>query len=289
MTTLDLDNLPTLSPLAPSLLGLDWEAEDADQRFLRVVESEPTLVARLIGLANSAAYGVPGTRFHSAESALRRIGLRRSIQMAIAVLFSQPIAHRLPESIGQALWLHALCMAHAAEEIARRTGSPSPHDAYFVGLVHDLGYMAMEYMRPGTLAEVAGLVGAENLSPTAAETRLIGLDHAALTARLLRHWQVPPETVEPILTHHEGTAPDRMTSVLLGAEALANCAALSSALFQEGQPPVLATAPPGADLEGFLLGSLGLPPDQVQAIIDRLIEAVEGLRSSAGMLRSQGG
>jgi HD-like signal output (HDOD) protein len=290
VTLFDLDNLPTLSPLVPSLLGLDWEAADANERFLRVAESEPTLVARLIGLANSVAYGVPGTQFHTAEAALRRIGLRRSIQLAIAILFSQPITRRLPASSSRDLWLHALCMAHAAEEIARRSRRPSPHDAYFLGLVHDLGYMAMEYTRPGTLAEAARLVGAEAMPPTAAETRLLGLDHAELTARLLHRWQVPAETVGPILAHHtDAAAGDRMAALLLGAEAIANSAALVAALFAESGLPVPASTLAGTELDDFLAAGLGLAADDVQAIVDRLIREVESFKSSATLLRPQGG
>ncbi len=287
MTEPTIEDLPPISPLAPSLLGLDWQADDAVPRLLQVLNSEPTLGARLVSMANAAAYGLASHRFDSIETALQRIGLRRAIQLCTALLLGQPMKRRIPEKLSHALWLHALTMAYAAEEIARLKRFSDPHTAYFPGLVHDIGYMAMEYLWPDSLAQAVALTASENLDSEQAERRLLGADHAELATRLLNQWRVPEHLVAPVRLHHSlDIETDSMAAVLFGAEKIARCSDVVESLYDGLDHPF---APLTIDWLGvsFLFNQqLELTDAELDRLVARIVDRVDGLRSQADILSS---
>lgn len=282
MLTIDWDALPPLSPLAPLLLGVDQEADDAEARLLRIVESEPLLGGRIIGAANSTAWGLPGARLSTLVAAVRRLGLRRTIELSTAILFARSFDHRLPVVLSHALWLHALTVAFAAKEIARLKRLREPNAAYLLGLVHDLGFMVMEYLRPGTLDEIVRRMTTENISQEQAEQRAFGVEHQELAAQVLFAWGVPAEVIEPIRRHHAlDIEPDSLAAVLFGAEKIARCDEVVSVLYAGLDHPFCPLAMDRIGVEFLFDQQLALASDAVDTLAERVIGQVEALREGA--------
>jgi HD-like signal output (HDOD) protein len=280
---IDLDALPPLSPLAGELLQIDWRDDDADRRLARIIGSEPQLAARIVGLASSVAFGAPGSPpVGSVAASLQRIGLRRAKLLSVGALFGHPISHRLPAQTARALWLHALTMAAAAEAIARRKQLPDPDPAHLLGLLHDLGYMLMEYSKAGALAALARGATTEGIPIEDAERRLFGADHAELTGHLLDHWEVPDDLIEPVLLHHsQGIAPNGHAALLLGAERLLRAEELVTA-FGTGESPRLPLAV--ADRKTLLVAferQLELGEPDLDWLIGRITDAIGELQANA--------
>lgn len=283
-----LQDLPPLSPLAASLLELDWQDADAEPRLLRVVESDPALGARLLATANAVGYAAPGVRYQTILSAVRRLGLRRSIHLATSLLFVGSLGKRLPAAFNRALWLHALTLAHAAQELARLKRLPEPNAVYFIGLVHDLGYLAMEYLQPGCLADIVADAAGRQKSAyrlVEAEARVFGLAHDAVAARLLEQWGVPADLVAPLRGHHlPAGMPDSPAAILFGAEMLAGCASVVEALYADRDYPFAAVAIGHADLAAAFAQELALDGDAVAQLAARIIDQVANLRAAAAAM-----
>ena len=279
---LSFDAIPALSPLAIELLSLDLNDDDAQEHLVRIVESEPALGARLMGVANSAACGVADMRFTNITAAIHRIGLRRSIQLASALLFGQPIQSKLDACTREAFWLHSLTLAFAAQEIARVKHHPEPHAVYFLGLVHDLGYMVMEMHRPGVLGLIVSRMTSQQISAQKAEVLELGIEHQELSARLLRNWKVPESLVTAIEQHHRlDIDPDSDAAVLFGAEQIARSEAVVAALYAGLEHPFNAMGMDALGIEFFLDQQLSLSGDVVAGIQEKIIQEVENLRASA--------
>lgn len=277
--------IPALSPLAIELLSLDLNDDDAQAQLVRIVESEPALGARLMGVANSAACGVADIHFTNITTAIQRIGLRRSIQLAIALLFGHPMQGKLNASTREAFWLHSLTLAFAAQEIARVKHHPEPHAIYFLGLVHDLGYMVMELHRPGVLGSIVSRMAAQQISAQKAEVLEIGIEHQELSARLLRNWKVPESLVMAIEHHHSlDIDPDSEAAVLFGAEQIARSDMVVAALYAGLEHPFNAMGMDALGIEFFLDQQLALSGDKVCEIQEKVIQEVENLRASAQSL-----
>lgn len=279
---LNLITLPPLSPLAPGLLTIDLDSEQAFGRLIQIVESDPSLSARLIAAANSAAYGLPGQRFVTIEAAASRIGLRRSVQLAVALLMGNAVNQKLSASMSQALWLHALTLATAAQEIARLKKTCDPAQAYFVGLMHDVGYMAMEFLQPGCLAEIVARMGRENISVEQAEARTFGAEHPFVAGMLLHDWKLPQEVIAPIEQHHDmDVDPESMAAILFGAEKIARCEDVVEILYAGLDHPFRPTSMDRLGIEFLLDQQLDMSSDAVDRLIERIVDQVEGLREAS--------
>jgi len=271
MQLADLDSLPPLSPRAMELLALRIDDDSAERRLLQILSGEPQLAARLMAIANSAAYGLPRLRFSTLPLAMRRIGLRRTMQLCTAVLFGQPLSVRLPAELRIRLWVHAIAVASAAAELARLLHGPDPSEAYLAGLLHDLGYMFAELGAPGMLARIEAHAAAEGLALEEAEFALLGTDHGALTAGLLRHWRVPEELCEVFDRHHSPVSePRSLAAVMFGAEKIARLDALADVLLEEDDW-LFSESLLSADAVSFQLQQhLGLNGLEMTRIVDRV-------------------
>ena len=256
-----IDALPPLSPHAIELLDLDFDDADAESRLLRIVQVEPQLAAKLVAAANSAAFGLSRVRFGTVPLAIRRIGLRRSIQLCTAALVGQPLQVGLPPARRMQLWLHALATALVAAELARRLRIDSGR-AYLAGLLHDIGYMFAELREPGVLDRIEALAVAQGAAIDGVEQSVLGCSHGELTGALLAYWEVPQGLSELFRDHHHlSTAASALTSVVSVAESVARLGEVT-AVFAGEQGSLFADAAPDRDemerqVESLLRSDMG--------------------------------
>lgn len=277
-----VDTLPPISPLAREVLTLSLDDAAAEAELFRISDSEPQLAIRLVGVANSVAYRHGGPEITGAHQAIRRIGLLRTKQFAVAILFSQPLRARLSAAFAEDLWLHALAMAAAAQEIARIKRHPDAETAYIAGLVHDLGYLAEELTTPGQVARTMARALDANLAPELAEQRDFGTDHAAIATLLLQRWRAPDALVEALRDHHrDDIAPDSLAAVVYGAEKLARYAEVAESLYDGREHPFALLAIDRLGLDFLFEQQLALTSDEVSQLTARIIDQVEGFRSCA--------
>ncbi len=281
----DLDVLPPLSPRGMELLALRIDDDDAERRLLQILAGEPQLAARVVAIANSAAYGLPRVRFSTLPLAMRRIGLRRTLQLGTALLFGRPLSAGLPSEMRIRLWAHAIAVACAASELARLVHGPDPAEAYLAGLLHDLGYMLVELGARGTLAGIEARAAEQGLALEEAEFALLGTDHGALTAGLLRHWGVPAGLCEVYDRHHSPVSePRAMPAVLLGAEKIARLDALADVLLEDDDW-LFADSLLNADAVGCQLQQqLGLNGLEMTRIVDRVAAQAAEIAGLAGAM-----
>jgi HD-like signal output (HDOD) protein len=117
-------------------------------RLAEIVELEPLISGRLIGMANSVKYRRGGMEVTSVKVAVTRLGVNvvRGTAMAIAMNQLMRAKDLLPFSdLAQRVWQHSLRTAAAAEIIAQRMTRIGPDEALLAGLIHDLGAFYMLY------------------------------------------------------------------------------------------------------------------------------------------------
>lgn len=108
----------------------------------RLIQAEPVLSARVVAVANSAAFNNTGRAFADVRTAVARVGFRTARSLAIAVLMQQlggkavTPAHR---SLSARLWEHTAHVAALAQVLARRVTRLDPETAMFAGIVHEVG------------------------------------------------------------------------------------------------------------------------------------------------------
>lgn len=160
--------------------------------LLPLVQLEPVLSARLLGLANSALYHSGGPPVRELRHAVLRVGLAAVRSLAMVVATSQLTRG---EHLGAArpyairLWDHTVDVAAWAYAIAKLTREAAPDEALMAGMLHDIG----QFYLLGKAADYPALLDRENeLSD------LILCWHKPVGRAVLQALGVPAELVDAV-------------------------------------------------------------------------------------------
>jgi hypothetical protein len=107
----------------------------------RLIQAEPLLAARVVGMANSVAYNRGGRPIADVRQATARLGLRLLSTLAVSLLVRQiatPAGDPQRRALAQRLWEHTVHVAALAHLIARRITHQDPEVALFAGLLHEV-------------------------------------------------------------------------------------------------------------------------------------------------------
>lgn len=211
---LDPSRLPTPPAIALQIIQAASRPNCKPAEIIALISRDPALCAKILRAVNSCLYGLTKP-VGSLERAIVILGLNplRSLALGLSLTASQ--TGMAADSAMKAYWLSSVSGAILAREIAVRMKHQLPDDDLVAGLLRDLGTILMQRTYPEAWQTVEqgqrlpGLVC--NL-----EEDVFGLNHADVTAELLRGWQIPEDTVEPIRYHHrperlKGAPPIRST------------------------------------------------------------------------------
>ncbi|MFO0519452.1 MAG: HDOD domain-containing protein [bacterium] len=280
----DPARLPRLSRLAARLSGMNVSEIGSAREFCRLIEHEPVLVARLIGLANSVAFGMPGKRFNTLEQALMRIGLHQSAQICFALLCNRAIGNTIAPRWRSALWVHALCTAASANKIARELESCDPNDAYLGGLIYDIGLMALECVQSGTLDAIAARAEAEGRRMREVEDEVAGEARDRLARTLLASWSMPVPIIDAVSCRALSSMDqDSMPAVLWCADHMARSRKLVEGIYLDEEPPLPLPICTEDVLPDAFHTACSLAPAEAVKIEARVASQVQALRAMASM------
>lgn len=202
-----LDTLPAMPVIARKILALDLESEAGEREMLKLVEKDPQIAAKIIGLANTPLFGVC-KRIYSISDAATMLGIKRvkSVSLGISVMSSlnKKSAGKLDI---QNLWLHGLAISLAMKTLASampRNTRPSDDSIFLAGLLHDIGYMVLNHLDPKRSDELQMRFATETDRPCIEiENELLGISHCELGAELVRAWGLPENIVAVLRYHHD--------------------------------------------------------------------------------------
>lgn len=112
------------------------------------VSVEPLISAKLLQLANSAAFNAEGNRVTDLKTAITRLGLNAVRTAAMTIVMTQMLRAKGMSGFSEltrTLWEHTVRTAAAARIIAGTVPRMNPEEAMLAGLVHDLGAFYMLY------------------------------------------------------------------------------------------------------------------------------------------------
>ena len=192
-----VDSIPPLPATAATLLMMVGDPDVEIEALALVIERDPPLSARLLGIANSAFYAPPRPVMTIKDAIVRVLGLHmvRNIAFGMALAGGLSTA-ACPRFDLTAYWVMALGTADLASGMARAATlaeAPDPETTYMVGLLHNLGELLLVHLRPAEMDEALRRLGEDPAGSLVDHERaIIGMDHWAAGAFLARHWQLPP-------------------------------------------------------------------------------------------------
>lgn len=272
-----LDTLPAMPVIAQKILALNLESDEGERAMLKLIEKDPQIAAKIIGLANTPLFGA-AKRITSVSDASMLLGITRvkSVTMGIAVMSSliKKPAGRLDV---QGLWLHSLAIALAMRTIAHempRNMRPLEDEIFLAGLLHDIGFMVLNHLDQKRSDELQLMLATDkDHSSAEIENNLLELNHGELGAELAHFWELPDHIVAVLRYHHDpenvlaevGQPLVRMVNL-----AEKTLTAFGIAEYEDAQ----------ISLEEWQ--SLGIAADKAQDIIQKIKEQAEETKSAAG-------
>jgi HD-like signal output (HDOD) protein len=186
----------------------EYEVRELEAIALR----DPVLAGSLLGVANSALYGRT-QQVSTVGRAIVSVGViaARKVMLAAAMrpLFASAGLGRI--------WSHSLSSAPLCSALADHTGLLSSEEGLVLGLLHDIGAVAVQFLPRETLTTHRNLV--EGGCPAAyVERLLLGRDHGEIGAGLIAEWHFPEEFIDAVRFHHQ---PERSESKLASLAYLA--------------------------------------------------------------------
>ena len=176
------------------------------------------IAASFLQVANSALYE-KRCEIRSIRQAITYIGPDASRQLLLALVLRPLFASsRLND-----LWHHSVATAQFLEGLARRTGFADPEEALLLGLVHDIGRIALQRLPQATAVAMARLTE-RGCPPCYTEQLLLAMDHGELGAGLLLLLGFPNDLVEGVRFHHRPAESESVMAAALYAAEFWACA-----------------------------------------------------------------
>jgi putative nucleotidyltransferase with HDIG domain len=202
--TREVDGIPMLTHVAMRLLGIIGSKDHSLKEVVNLVGSDAALTARILRVANSAAF-YRGSAVTTVAKAVLNLGEKLVAGIAIgsctSKVFKKPLeGYESPEG---ELWNHSLRAAIAAREVAVLTSDDAFTDlAFTAGLLHDIGKSVISEFLKGTATTMISMLEEGNVEDfLAAERNQIGVDHTEVGYSLASHWNLP-EPIRAAIKHH---------------------------------------------------------------------------------------
>jgi eukaryotic-like serine/threonine-protein kinase len=154
----------------------------------KLIEKDTVLAGNLLKLVNSALYGRKNT-ITSVRHAVSLLGVNKlrnaTLSMSVARMWNQT---KTPPGWSMASFnLHSAGTAILADLLVQRVPVEHGEDAFAAGLFHDLGWLLVAISSPDEFKQVADISG----RTSAADSEVLGVSHAELSAHALALWNLP--------------------------------------------------------------------------------------------------
>ena len=199
-----LESLPPLPPVALRVVQVTQDPRASAADLATVVASDPALSARILRVANSAAYRAV-QEVTSVQAALVRLGFVQARNIALSAALTGAYAPDQRNALFRIdeFWRHSLAVAFRSAELAAQRPQLDVPTAFTAGLLHDIGRLALYYADPAGMDQAVAAVLAGTATLEAAELAETGYRHGDVGGALCRRWGLPERIAEAAAGHHD--------------------------------------------------------------------------------------
>jgi putative nucleotidyltransferase with HDIG domain len=212
----------TLPHIAIRLTRLIADENSTMQDFESMIKMDPTLVLRILRVANSPYFGLR-QKVNSISRAVVIIGINNLRNMIVTDslknIFKETQTHAVFSR--NRLWLHCAAVAICSQMIMERILGQNGEDAFLCGILHDIGMIVEDQTAHDLFIEACESHGDDSPSFIFCEKNIIGTDHCEIGYLLAKDWQLPAEICAGIQRHHQTLdqiSPSSITAVIQMAE-----------------------------------------------------------------------
>ena len=213
----DKIELPGFPDIVARIQRLLADEKSSAREVVKVVASEPTLAARLLALANSAAFNKSGREVSDLKAAINSLGFNIVRAQAAAFAMKQMEKQEWLQPIRPALadiWKTSNGVAALSFAVARRVPGVQPDESMATGLFHLIGKLYLfararqESINPADIADWE---------------RALNEWHTTIARTILDHWSIPTRVAEAVENQNaifdaDASELSLLTRILCGAK-----------------------------------------------------------------------
>ncbi|UCF91174.1 MAG: GGDEF domain-containing protein [Desulfobacterales bacterium] len=197
------DRLPTLPGIAMRILQAVQKEEPDLEEIAEILSTDPPLSAEVLKIINSSLYSLP-TKITSVFHAVKLLGIGTVKNLALS--FSLIKSYRTDETTGlnyTLFWKNSLIGAVSARLLSEKIQPQLAEDAFFMGLLHDIGILTLSRCMPKQYSLVIREMEKTGHAYHETETQILGFNHMAVGEYLVKSWGLPETFYMPIGCHHD--------------------------------------------------------------------------------------
>ncbi len=216
-------NLPSPTGVALEILKLTQSETVTIEQLVKPIKADPVLTGRVLKLVNSAAYhsGHPVLALHEA---VMRLGINVLSRLALTLsIFDANRAGNCQDFDYANFWATSLLRGLAMQGIARHTRAINPEEAFTIGLIAEIGQLALAQIYPVEYSECLqryqkAIADSSNCKdcisrndcPDFGNKQLIteerarfAIDHQQITLAMFKDWGLPPIAFDAVSDFHK--------------------------------------------------------------------------------------
>lgn len=257
---------PSPSRVASEVIALARDPDIEIAKVAQAISRDPAMTAKILRIANSAFYAQRRPS-KNLRQAVVIIGLNAALTLALSFSLVSTLRGCRPHGIDyRRFWRRTLLAATAARAIGETLHLGQEEDLFLAGLLQDMAILAIARTSVDFYAELPQ--DAPHSAFVEHERKVLGKDHAAFGAMLLKSWNLPERLYQAVEQSHstdtQATATDdgRFSScVAMGSE-------LADAVLATNRPAALAA------LAGRMHARLGLTDEQFTQVVTRILNLI---------------
>ncbi len=199
----DSKDLPTLPGIALRILEVVHSESQDIKDFAQVLSSDPSLSAKVLEIVNSPLYGVE-REITNVFHAVNLLGIHVVKNVALSFSLVRNFRKNKGTCFDYSLfWKHSLICALSSRMLSLKTNPSFAEDAFFLGLIHEIGIIAFIYCMPNQYDIVIRTVQNSGCEFQEAEELVLGVTHMEMGSYLIQQWGFPEKFVLPVRYYHD--------------------------------------------------------------------------------------
>jgi HD-like signal output (HDOD) protein len=202
------ENLPILPEMGMQLLDLAQQPlEEIDLgKLSKLIEADPTLVSKILRIANSAYYGAID-RVTSLRQAIIHVGLEETVN-TITWLFHRKAMPKFPDIEGftdRDYWAHSWACATANRMLGhpRLQTNAIPGELYIAGLLHGIGKLFLALHRADDFLTSMRKSQKAKMPLFIAELEVLGTTDGHVAYEVLKEWGLSENILYAVKHYHK--------------------------------------------------------------------------------------
>lgn len=273
-----IKHLPPLSATATRLLELVGDPNVEIDDLTQIIDRDPALSARILGLANSAYFAQSRPIHRVRDAIIRVLGLNMVKSLALSIAMCGAFDTRKCKGFNlEEYWCAALGSAAMSQAVATQTHADQAllsDSVYLCGMMWNLGALVLAHLYPEGMSQVYATLAEEpEADARALERQYIGFDSQQAGAWVAQRWHMPEAVVTAIVhqgdVNYQGAHEGEVLITGAVAQWISGYLAGDEALLSEADP---------------LVTRMEIGRDALRALDTRFREQCEELRATARLL-----